>query len=97
MAFTFDIERPRDLIHFKVAIRHFLYCDLKPRVLEQILCHDADKPVIIVTVGVLLMEEDSRKVDAGNPEDIASLANAVQGGFQRFRTFTANDLGRFVL
>ena len=53
--------------------------------------------MIVVTVGVLLMEEDSRKVDAENLEDIASLANAVQGGFQRFRTFTANDLGRFVL
>ena len=52
---------------------------------------------VSVTVGVLLMEEDSRKVDAGHIEDIASLANAVQGGFRRFRTFPANELGRFVL
>jgi len=49
------------------------------------------------TVGVLLTEEDSLKVDAGRIEDIASLANAVQGGYQRFRTFPANELGRFVL
>jgi hypothetical protein len=52
---------------------------------------------VSLTVGVLLIEEDSRKVDAGNIEDIASLANAVQGGFQRFRTFPATELGRFVL
>lgn len=52
---------------------------------------------VSVTVGVLLLEEDSLKVDAGNLEDVASLANAVQGGFQRFRTFPANALGRFVL
>jgi len=52
---------------------------------------------VSVTVGVLLIEEDSRKVDAGNIEDIAALANAVQGGFGRFRTFPANELGRFVL
>lgn len=52
---------------------------------------------VSVTVGVLLLEEDSLKVDAGNLEDVASLANAVQGGFQRFRTFPANELGRFVL
>ncbi|WEK03249.1 MAG: hypothetical protein P0Y65_13710 [Candidatus Devosia phytovorans] len=49
------------------------------------------------TVGVLLTEEDSCKVDAGDIEDLASLANAVQGGFRRFRTFPANELGRFVL
>ena len=52
---------------------------------------------VSITVGVLLIEEDSRKGDAGNIEDIASLANAVQGGFQSFRTFPANELGRFVL
>ena len=52
---------------------------------------------VSITVGVLLIEEDSCKVDAGKIEDIASLANAVQGGFQRFRTFPSNDLGRFVL
>ncbi|MCM2506099.1 hypothetical protein NDN16_20845 [Aureimonas altamirensis] len=52
---------------------------------------------VSVTVGVLLTEEDSQKVDADDIEDIASLANAVQGGFKRFRTFPANELGRFVL
>ncbi len=52
---------------------------------------------VSITVGVLLTEEDSLKVDAGRIEDIASLANAVQGGYQRFRTFPANELGRFVL
>ena len=52
---------------------------------------------VSITVGILLSEEDSRNVDAGNIEDIASLANAVQGGFQGFRTFPANELGRFVL
>ena len=36
---------------------------------------------VSITVGVLLIEEDSCKVDAGKIEDIASLANAVQGGF----------------
>ena len=49
------------------------------------------------TVGVLLTEEDSRKADAGEIEGIAALANAVQGGYRRFRTFPANELGRFVL
>ena len=49
------------------------------------------------TVGVMLTEEDSRKADAGDIKAIASLANAVQGGFRRFRTFPANELGRFVL
>jgi hypothetical protein len=52
---------------------------------------------VSITVGVLLTEEDSLKVDAGDIEGIASLANAVQGGYQRFRTFPANELGRFVL
>jgi hypothetical protein len=52
---------------------------------------------VSITVGVLLTEEDSLKVDAGCIDDIASLANAVQGGYQRFRTFPANELGRFVL
>lgn len=52
---------------------------------------------VSVTVGVLLTEEDSRKADVGDLEDIASLANAVQGGFKRFRTFPANELGRFAL
>ena len=52
---------------------------------------------VSLTVGVLLTEEDSLKVDAGDIEHIVSLANAVQGGFKRFRTFPANELGRFVL
>lgn len=52
---------------------------------------------ISLTVGVLLTEEDSRKVDTGDIEDIASLANAVQSGFRRFRTFPANEPDRFVL
>jgi hypothetical protein len=52
---------------------------------------------VSLTVGVLLTEEDSLRVDAGYIEDIASLANAVQGGYRRFRTFPANELGRFVL
>ena len=52
---------------------------------------------VSITVGVLLTEEDSRKADAGEMEAIASLANAVQGGYQRFRTFPANELGRFLL
>lgn len=52
---------------------------------------------VSITVGVLLTEEDSRKVDAGDIDGIASLANAVQGSYQRFRTFPANELGRFVL
>jgi hypothetical protein len=52
---------------------------------------------VSITVGVLLTEEDSLKVDAGEIEAIASLANAVQGSYRRFRTFPANELGRFVL
>ena len=52
---------------------------------------------VSITVGILLTEEDSLKVDAGEIEVVASLANAVQGGYQRFRTFPANELGRFVL
>lgn len=52
---------------------------------------------VSVTVGVLLTEEDSHKADAGDLADIESLANAVQGDFRRFRTFPANELGRFVL
>lgn len=52
---------------------------------------------VSITVGVMLTEEDSRKADAGDIDAIASLANAVQGGFRRFRTFPANELGRFVL
>lgn len=30
-------------------------------------------------------------------EGIVALANAVQGGYQRFRTFPANEPGRFIL
>jgi hypothetical protein len=52
---------------------------------------------VSITVGVLLTEEDSLKVDASDIEGIASLANAVQGSYRRFRTFPANELGRFVL
>lgn len=52
---------------------------------------------VSLTVGVLLTEDDSEKVEAGDIEDIASLASAVQSGFKRFRTFPANELGRFVL
>ena len=52
---------------------------------------------VSITVGVLLTEADSLKVDAGAIEGIAALANAVQGGYQRFRTFPANELGRFIL
>lgn len=52
---------------------------------------------VSITVGVLLTQEDSRKAGVGDIEDIASLANAVQGGFKRFRTFPANEFGRFVL
>lgn len=52
---------------------------------------------VSITVGIMLTEEDSRKADAGDIDTSASLANAVQGGFQRFRTFPANELGRFVI
>jgi hypothetical protein len=52
---------------------------------------------VSITVGVLLTEEDSRKVDEGDIEGVVSLANAVQGSYQSFRTFPANELGRFVL
>jgi hypothetical protein len=52
---------------------------------------------VSITVGVLLTEEDSRKADAGDIEGIASLANAVQGNYRHFRTFPANELGRFVV
>lgn len=52
---------------------------------------------VSITVGLMLTEADSRKADAGELEAIASLANAVQYGFRRFRTFPANELGRFVL
>ena len=49
------------------------------------------------TVGMILSEEDSLKADVGDFEAVASLANAVQGDHRRFRTFPANELGRFVL
>lgn len=52
---------------------------------------------VSITVGVLLTEEESLNVDAGDIEVIASLANAVQGSYQRFRTFPSNELGRFIL
>lgn len=52
---------------------------------------------VSISVGISLLEDDSRKVDAGDIEGIAALANAVQGGFRGFRTFPANELGRFVL
>lgn len=52
---------------------------------------------VCFTVGLLLLEEDSCKVEAGEIEDIASLASAVQSGFRQFQTFPANELGRFVL
>jgi hypothetical protein len=52
---------------------------------------------VSIMVGVLLTEEESLIIDAGDIGVIASLANAVQGSYQRFRTFPANDLSRFVL
>jgi len=49
------------------------------------------------SAAVLLTEEDSTKVDAGDMAVVASLANAVQGNYRKFRTFPANELGRFIL
>ncbi|WCS25517.1 hypothetical protein LOK46_01360 [Methylobacterium sp. NMS14P] len=52
---------------------------------------------VSITVGLVLTDEDSRSAEAGDLAGIASLARAVQGGYRHFRTFPANDLGRFVL
>ncbi|MGT2479719.1 hypothetical protein ACU4GR_14370 [Methylobacterium oryzae CBMB20] len=52
---------------------------------------------VSITVGLVLTEEDLRRADAGDLDGIASLAQAVQSGYRRFRTFPANELGRFVL
>lgn len=53
---------------------------------------------VSITVGIVLTEEDSLKADVGNIDAVAALANAVQqSGYRRFRTFPANELGRFVL
>ncbi|RUP22233.1 hypothetical protein [Methylobacterium sp.] len=52
---------------------------------------------VSITVGLVLTEEDSRRADRGDLEGIAAVAQAVQSGYRRFRTFPANELGRFVL
>lgn len=64
---------------------------------RHVLADPVAMSAVSFTVGVLLTEEDSLKVDAGDIDTVVTLANAVQGGYRRFRTFPANELGRFVL
>lgn len=49
------------------------------------------------SVGLALDDADSRKIDAGDLDWVATLAGNVQYAYRRYRVFPANELGRFVL
>lgn len=52
---------------------------------------------VAIKVGLVLTEDDSQRCEAGDMAVVETLANAVQFNFNKFRTFPANELGRFVI
>ena len=64
---------------------------------RHVLVVPLSRGAVSYSAGVALIEEDSARTDAGDFAEVERLANAVSWDFNRYRTFPAAELGRFVL